>query len=231
MVIRWVPGSIRLVAYYANLMLISSFLGIGLGAMLAERGTNLIRWFPALLALDVLFLGLCRNVLLPGSLSEVRFMFVGTGGRHHQLRNSVGGVCSEHCLFDRSASRSVCSFSAFPTSRASMHRDLGGSLAGTLVFGVFAVLHFSPQIGLAAAIVLFSLLYPTHARRVRTIALFVLTLVLSVVATEWRATWSAYSYLSMMVDGEHFLALEHSSPTAAAGSHDHAKTPPPTSSR
>ena len=27
MVIRWVPGSVRLVAYFANLMLISSFLG------------------------------------------------------------------------------------------------------------------------------------------------------------------------------------------------------------
>src|ERR1051325_3973261 len=53
-VIRWVPGSIRLVSYYANLMLISSFLGIGLGAMLAERGANLIRWFPSLLAADVL---------------------------------------------------------------------------------------------------------------------------------------------------------------------------------
>src|SRR5512134_2768295 len=55
-IIRWVPGSVRLVAYYANLMLISSFLGIGLGAMLAERGGKLVRWFPALLAIDVLFL-------------------------------------------------------------------------------------------------------------------------------------------------------------------------------
>lgn len=37
-IIRWVPGSVRLVAYYANLMLISSFLGIGLGD---ARGTRL----------------------------------------------------------------------------------------------------------------------------------------------------------------------------------------------
>src|ERR1043165_1187579 len=73
MVIRWVPGSIRLVAYYVNLMLISSFLGIGLGAMLAERQANLIRWFPALLATDVLFLALARTVLLPGSSVELRY--------------------------------------------------------------------------------------------------------------------------------------------------------------
>src|SRR2546422_11548428 len=66
-IIRWVPGSIRLVAYYANLMLISSFLGIGLGAMLAERDRKLVRWFPALLAIDVIFLAVARHVLLPGS--------------------------------------------------------------------------------------------------------------------------------------------------------------------
>ena len=33
MVIRWVPSVVRLVAYYANLMLLSSFLGLGVGVM------------------------------------------------------------------------------------------------------------------------------------------------------------------------------------------------------
>ena len=38
MVIRWVPCVIRLVAYYANLLLISSFLGLGIGAMVSGAG-------------------------------------------------------------------------------------------------------------------------------------------------------------------------------------------------
>jgi len=33
--IRWVPAVIHFLAYYSNLMLISSFLGLGLGAMMA----------------------------------------------------------------------------------------------------------------------------------------------------------------------------------------------------
>ena len=45
MIIRWVPASIRLIAYYANLMLISSFLGIGIGALLQEKRLNLFRLF------------------------------------------------------------------------------------------------------------------------------------------------------------------------------------------
>ena len=57
MVIRWVPSEVRLVAYYANLMLVSSFLGLGLGAILGTRQWKLFRFFPILLALDILFLG------------------------------------------------------------------------------------------------------------------------------------------------------------------------------
>ena len=33
MVIRWAPAVVRLIAYYANLILISSFLGLGVGAI------------------------------------------------------------------------------------------------------------------------------------------------------------------------------------------------------
>ena len=74
MMIRWVPAVIRLVAYYSNLMLISSFLGLGLGAMLAGRRRNLLSWFPVLLLLDIglLVLGGSR-FSIPGDASEARF--------------------------------------------------------------------------------------------------------------------------------------------------------------
>src|SRR4051794_34069735 len=69
MLIRWVPSVTRLVAYYANLMLISSFLGLGAGALASTRGWRLFRWFPWLLAADVAVLLACRSVL-PGSEHE-----------------------------------------------------------------------------------------------------------------------------------------------------------------
>jgi hypothetical protein len=53
MVIRWVPSVVHLVAYYANLMLLSSFLGLGAGAMAAGRKWNLFGWFPVLLACQI----------------------------------------------------------------------------------------------------------------------------------------------------------------------------------
>src|SRR5688500_12112033 len=74
MLIRWVPSEVRLVAYYANLMLVSSFLGLGLGAILCTRQWNLFRIVPLLLALDILFLVSVVQSTIPGGSSEWRFV-------------------------------------------------------------------------------------------------------------------------------------------------------------
>src|SRR6516165_9266105 len=70
MVIRWVPSEVRLVAYYANLMLVSSFLGLGVGAMASSRCWNLFRYFAPLLLTYVLFL------LFPGVLQSLKLLEV-----------------------------------------------------------------------------------------------------------------------------------------------------------
>ena len=76
MLIRWVPAVVKIVAYYANLMLISSFLGLGLGALLSRKGWDLFRWFPPLLLVATGFFLACRTVVLPASESELRFFAV-----------------------------------------------------------------------------------------------------------------------------------------------------------
>jgi uncharacterized protein with PQ loop repeat len=191
MVIRWVPGSIRLVTYYTNLMLISSFLGIGLGVMLAQRGANLVRWFPSLLAADVLFLVVCRNVVLPGTGREVTSL-----GDLVPFLVLLGTFFLNATVFVPLGEQIGQQFHRLANLRAYAW-DLSGSLVGTLVFGLFGVLHFSPQVGLVAAMVLFGVLYPRLVRQLRTLTLLAVTVVMSIISTEWRATWSAYSYLSM----------------------------------
>jgi len=76
MIIRWVPANVKLIAYYANLMLISSFLGIGLGALVKGKGLNLFRCFPYILAVNIIFLIICRKITVPGFLIECRFYSV-----------------------------------------------------------------------------------------------------------------------------------------------------------
>src|SRR5260221_6990617 len=45
-VIRWMPAYVRLLAYFSNFILLASFLGIGIGCLLAARRRPLILWFP-----------------------------------------------------------------------------------------------------------------------------------------------------------------------------------------
>jgi len=213
MVIRWVPGSVRLVAYYVNLMLISSFLGIGLGAMLAGSRANLVRWFPSLLAANVLFLALSRNVILPGSTVELRFMWFPASVTAYLVL--LGVFILNAALFLPLGEQIGQQFERLSNLRAYAW-DLGGSLAGTLVFGLFAVWHFSPQIGLAICLLLFAALFPALLRRPSTIALLLFAMVMSVAATEWRATWSAYSYLSIRADSENTWSTFSRAPTPPA---------------
>ena len=56
MVIRWEPAVVRLIAYYANLMLISSFLGLGVGAIIGKTRKSILGWLPALLLINVVWL-------------------------------------------------------------------------------------------------------------------------------------------------------------------------------
>src|SRR5215510_4331915 len=72
-VIRWMPAYIRLLAYFSNFILLASFLGIGVGCLLARRRRNLIAWFPLLqLAVIVAVDRLRLEVAIP-STSTIYF--------------------------------------------------------------------------------------------------------------------------------------------------------------
>ena len=51
--IRAVPGHVRVLGYFPNLILISAFLGLGIGAIRADRKSLLWLWPPSLLLLAV----------------------------------------------------------------------------------------------------------------------------------------------------------------------------------
>ena len=48
--IRWMPAYVRLLAYFSNFILLASFLGIGIGCLLASRRFTLFDGFPLAMA-------------------------------------------------------------------------------------------------------------------------------------------------------------------------------------
>ena len=43
--IRWLPGQVRVLAYFPNLILLGAFLGLGLGCLRSAR-RSLLWWWP-----------------------------------------------------------------------------------------------------------------------------------------------------------------------------------------
>lgn len=52
--IRWIPSYIRYLSYFSNFILLSCFLGIGIGLLLARRKWNVLPLFPPILLLFVI---------------------------------------------------------------------------------------------------------------------------------------------------------------------------------
>ena len=51
--IRWMPAYVRLLSFFSNFILLASFLGIGVGCLLATRRRRLFYFFPVLQLLVV----------------------------------------------------------------------------------------------------------------------------------------------------------------------------------
>lgn len=191
MVIRWVPSVVRLVAYYANLMLLSSFLGLGIGAIASGRKWRLFGWLPLLLAIDIGVLLLSRELAIGSSAGEMRF---GAGNIQFINFSILFGLFIVNALvFVPIGQQMGVLFEALPRLSAYAW-DLGGSLCGSLAFGLFSLLHFSPIAGMAAVMVLYLALVPWR-RWAWVLPVFALVLTGMYAANNRHTLWSPYYHI------------------------------------
>ncbi|MBI2813723.1 MAG: hypothetical protein HYX71_05525 [Opitutae bacterium] len=191
MVIRWVPSVVRLVAYYANLMLLSSFLGLGVGAMLSGKKWRLFGWFPVLLAVYIGALLLSRQLVLGSSDAEVRFGALDIQWANHAILFAL--FIANALVFAPVGQQMGLLFGSLPRLTAYAW-DLGGSLGGTLCFGLFSLLHFSPLAGMAGVMLLYLGLIPLR-RWLWAVPVFALVLLGMSTANDAGTRWSPYYHI------------------------------------
>ena len=192
MVIRWVPSEVRLVAYYANLMLVSSFLGLGCGAAFSDRGWNLIGWLPGLVTVGVVGLVLTGRLSLPVNAGEWRFEWQSNPALGYVLL--IGIFAYNAFMFVPIGEEIGRQFRLLPNLSAYAW-DLGGSLAGTLVFAAFSFLHFSPIWGMGIVMALLLVICPPTTRRVGGLC-FIATMIAVVSASRPGTLWSPYYFIT-----------------------------------
>src|SRR5437762_2732817 len=164
-IIRWMPAYIRLLAYFSNFILLASFLGIGIGCLLASRRRPLILWFPlALFAAIVAVDRLRLEVALP-STSTIYFSS-GTAAPVVPVESTLLLpllFIAVAVLFVTVAHRMGRELTAHPPLRAYVI-NLLGSLTGVGAFALVSWLELPPLVwfgGSAAA----ALPFVTDGRR------------------------------------------------------------------
>jgi spermidine synthase len=155
--IRWMPAYIRLLAYFSNFILLASFLGIGVGCLLAPSRRRLFVWFPLLQAVVIGAAYFFRLEVAVQSTGSIYFSS-GTAApvvvvESTMLLPLVFVIVA--ALFATLAQRMGSEMAALPPLRG-YTINLVGSLAGVALFAVISWLQLSPTwwfgVGFAAAL-------------------------------------------------------------------------------
>ena len=152
--IRWMPAYVRLLSYFSNFILLASFLGIGVGCLLAPARARLFRWFPlvqAAVIAAVYFFRLEVSVPTAGSI----YFSSGTSAKVVLVESTMLLpllFIIVAALFAALAQRMGREMAQLPPLRA-YTINLAGSLAGVVALGVISWLELPPTVwfGLAFA--------------------------------------------------------------------------------
>ncbi|MCU1382374.1 MAG: speE 2 [Acidobacteria bacterium] len=152
--IRWMPAYIRLLAYFSNFILLASFLGIGVGCLLATRRRNLFVWFPVIQFAVIAAVDRLRLELALPSTSTIYFSS-GTTAPVVPVESTLLLpllFVSVAVLFVTVAQRMGRDLSGRPPLRAYVI-NLLGSLTGVAAFALVSWLELPPSLwfGVAAA--------------------------------------------------------------------------------
>jgi predicted membrane-bound spermidine synthase len=145
--IRWMPAYIRLLSYFSNFILLASFLGIGLGCLLAPARSRLFKWFPLVQAIvigAVYFFRLEVAVPTSGSI----YFSSGTTAKVVVVESTMLLpllFVIVAALFTTLAQRMGREMAQLPPLRA-YTINLAGSLAGVVALGIMSWLESPPTV-------------------------------------------------------------------------------------
>lgn len=194
LIIRWVPSHMRVMAYYGNLMLLSSFLGLGCGTLLSRRSQRLFRWFPLALLLLVAAVFFLKRFEFYQGPEELRFLLKGASSSSVLPVILIFGL--NGLVFIPLGNLLGFCFQQIPSLRA-YSWDLSGAITGTALFGLFSYFWFSPILGLATVMTLYLVLCENPARAAISAALFAPVLIGTLSTVDPFSLWSPYYYITV----------------------------------
>jgi hypothetical protein len=152
--IRWLPANIRLLSFFSNFILLASFLGIGLGCLLAQAKARLFPWFPFILA----------GIVAGAIYFRIEVTVIATGAIYFSSGTTENVLPIESiyllpaiffivvAVFTALAQRMGREMTALPALPAYTW-NVAGSLAGVIVLGVISWAELPPSVWFGIATV------------------------------------------------------------------------------
>jgi type 1 glutamine amidotransferase len=200
--IRWLPAYIRLLSYFSNFILLASFLGIGIGCLLASRRSNLFGWFPLL---QLALVGAADRLRLEIAVPSTTSIYFSSGTTQpvvpvESTRLLPLLFIAIAALFVMVAQRLGRELGTAPPLRA-YAINLAGSLAGVGAFALVSWLQLPPSAWFAIA---FAAALPFVLEARRPVAIVNLVLIVASLAIvhvmERGSLWSPYYRITMHQD-------------------------------
>jgi hypothetical protein len=204
--IRWLPSQVRVLAYFPNVVLMSAFLGLGVGCLRARKPLAAWSWSAAVALLVAVALTLSRVAFTQESASEHLWLLyldlddppVVNDTRLPILAlfalSTLSFVPLGHFLAQR-----IAAMTAAGKTLTGYSLDLFGSLAGVVAFATFSYLWTPPVAWFAVFLGVGAwLLGRGSPRRLAGLALVGAALCAAVWHTSRAATFSPYYEISTM---------------------------------
>jgi SAM-dependent methyltransferase len=205
--IRWLGASIRIVAYFSNLVLISAFFGLGVGALATRFAIRLERLIAPLTALLVMLGPWLGGLWHANPSGGDEFIWIGAPLGIPTPGDAASRVVSAGVVLGLVYGVTAALFAAFGQYMGRLFRthpplrayslEIVGSLLGIALFGAMSWAQTPPSAWFGVGTLLLVLLLP---RRVPDAALAAVLGVLVITATHaesGRFVWSPYYRISV----------------------------------
>lgn len=208
--IRWLPTQVRVIAYFPNLILISAFLGLGLGCLRAGWGSLLWAWPASLLTMAGAALALSRVVFTQQSASEHLFLLYYDLPRDAPLVADVrppivlffvlGVVC--FVPLGQLVAERLQEFRLRSSALWGYCWDIGGSLLGVTAFTALGLTEAFPVVWFTVVVVAGGLFFLRSVRGLLVYATLSAAMLLLVSHAERATRYSPYYAIAVHQPGD-----------------------------
>lgn len=138
--IRFIPANIRLIGYFSNIILLATFLGMGCGMILANRTYSFQKFFPYLLLVLVSVVAFFKLEVVISSPDSIFFNDILHKSFGLEPQYILPLIFLIVALINIPIAQAMGKLFGVLSPLEAYSCDIGGSIAGTVVFTIFSFL-------------------------------------------------------------------------------------------